>query len=216
MYGNTEPTKILTPIGQTTLKAYSGERIKCIGSITLACRSGQSKWVNAIFYIVDVPGPVILGLATCEALEMVTINCKVETVMAAIEKRSISSVKDLQKRYPGQFDRVGKFDEPAKIILKPDAEPHINRPRKCNITLKPKTEEELTKMVDMGIIRKVKEHTDWCFSIVYSTKKDGSLRICMDPKRLERCPHKTPTLEEINPAFVGARWFSKLDAKSRY
>ena len=95
MYGNTEPTKMLTPIGQTTLTAYSGERIKCIGSITLACRSGQSKWVNAIFYVVDVRGPVILGLATCEALKMVTISCKVETVMAATEKRSISSVKDM-------------------------------------------------------------------------------------------------------------------------
>ena len=133
MYGNTEPTKILTPIGQTTLTAYSGEIIKCIGSFTLACRSGQSKWVNAVFCVVDVPGPVILGLATCEALKMVTINCKVETVMAATEKRSISSVKDLQKLYPGQFDTVGKFDEPAKIILKPDAEPHIDRPMKCNI-----------------------------------------------------------------------------------
>ena len=220
MYGNTEPTKIITPIGQTTLTAYSGEIIKCIGSITLACRSGQSKWVNAIFYVLDAPCPVILGLATCEALKMVTINYKVETVMAATEKRSISSVKYLHKLYPGQFYTVGKFDEPAKIIIKPDAEPHIDRPRKCNINLKPKIEEELTKMVDMGIIRKVKEHTDWCSSIVYSTKKDGSLRICLDPKRLneaiKRCPHKTPTLEEINPAFVGARWFSKLDAKSGY
>ena len=30
------------------------------------------------------------------------------------------------------------------------------------------------------------------------------------------CPHKTPTLEEINPAFVGAKFFSKLDAKAGY
>ena len=75
-------------------------------------------------------------------------------------------------------------------------------------------------MEDTGIIWKVREHTDWCSSIVYSTKRDGSLRICLDPKRLnesiKRCPHKMPTLEEINPAFVGAKHFSKLDAKAGY
>ena len=75
-------------------------------------------------------------------------------------------------------------------------------------------------MEDTGIIRKVREHTDWCSSIVYSTKRDGSLRTCLDPKRLnesiKRCPHKMPTLEEINPAFVGAKHFSKLDAKAGY
>ena len=79
---------------------------------------------------------------------------------------------------------------------------------------------ELKQMEDTGIIRKVREHTEWCSSIVYSTKRDGSLRICLDPKRLnesiKRCPHKMPTLEEINPAFVGAKHFSKLDAKAGY
>ena len=72
----------------------------------------------------------------------------------------------------------------------------------------------------MSIIRKVKEHTNWCSSIVCSTKRDGSLRICLDPKKLnesiKRCPHKTPTLEEINPALIGAKYFSKLDAKAGY
>ncbi len=61
--------------------------------------------------------------------------------------------------YPGQFDTVGKFAEPVKIRLKEDAEPHVDRPRKCNINLKPKIEAELKQMDDTGIIRKVREHT---------------------------------------------------------
>ena len=218
MYGDIEPKKILTPIGQTTLTAYSGEEIKCLGSITLGCKSGSLSWVNAVFYIVDVPGPVILGLPTCEALKLVTINCQLESVVTTPVK--VISVQDLMNMYPGQFDTVGKFAEPAKIRLKEDAEPHVDRPRKCNINLKPEIEAELKQMEDTGIIRKVREHTDWCSSIVYSTKRDGSLRICLDPKRLnesiKRCPHKMPTLEEINPAFVGAKHFNKLDAKAGY
>ena len=113
---------------------------------------------------------------------------------------------------------LGKFAEPATIRVKEDAEPHVDRPRKCNINLKPKIEAELKQMEDTGVIRKVREHTACCSSIVYSTKCDGRLWICLDPKMLNksimRCPHKMLTVEEINPAFVGAKHFSKLDAKA--
>ena len=138
------------------------------------------------------------------------------------------SVRDVCRTYEtaNQRETLMSHDIPdrpwtkANIRLKEDAEPHVDRPRKCNINLKPKIEAELKQMEDTGIIRKVREHTDWCSSIVYSTKSDGSLRICIDPRRLnesiKRCPHKMPTLEEINPAFVGAKHFSKLDAKAGY
>ena len=195
MYSDIEPKKILTPIGRTTLTAYSGEEIKCVGSITLGCKSGSSSWLNAVFYIVYVPGPIILGLPTCESLNIVTINCQLESMVTTPVK--VTSVQDVMDMYPCQFDTVGKFTEPAKIRLKEDAEPHVDRHRKCNINLKLKIEAELKQMEDTGIIRKVREHTDWCSSIVYSTKSDGSLRICVDSKRLnesiKRCPHKMPT-----------------------
>ena len=93
MYGDIEPKKILTPIVQTTLTAYPGEEIKCLGSITLGCKSGSSSWVNAVFYIMDVPGPVILGLPTCEALNLVTINCQLESMVTTPVK--VTSVQDL-------------------------------------------------------------------------------------------------------------------------
>ena len=70
------------------------------------------------------------------------------------------------------------------------------------------------------MIQKVEEHTDWCSSLAYSTKKDGSLCVCLDPQKLnaslKRCPHKIPTVEELNPMFANAKMFSKLDAKAGY
>ena len=97
-YCDIEPKKIITPIGQTTLTAYSGEEIKCLGSITLGCKSGSSSWVNAVFYIVDVPGPVILGLQTCEALNLVTINSLLDSVVTTPVK--VTSVQELMNMYP--------------------------------------------------------------------------------------------------------------------
>ena len=75
-------------------------------------------------------------------------------------------------------------------------------------------------MEGQKVIRKVEEHTDWVSSLAYTTKRDGSLRICLDPqklnKALRRCPHQIPTLEELNPMFTNAKVFTKLDAKAGY
>ena len=57
-------------------------------------------------------------------------------------------------------------------------------------------------------------------SLAFSRKANGQLRICLDPKDLNRASkrtyHKTPTLEEITHKFSGARVFSKLDARHGY
>ena len=63
-------------------------------------------------------------------------------------------------------------------------------------------------------------HRQVLSSFAYSVKKDGSLRICINPQKLDQalkqCPHKVPTLEELNPQFAGSTVFSKLDAKEGY
>ena len=43
---------------------------------------------------------------------------------------------------------------------------------------------ELSRMIDIDIIEKVDQLTDWVNSVVYVTKPSGELRICLDPKDL--------------------------------
>ena len=128
----------------------------------------------------------------------------------------IMSIDQLKAAYPNSFDMIGKFKDPAYLHLKDNAIPFCDPPRKVSIHLKPKIKLELDKMEAEGVIQRVTDHSDWCSSLVYVTKTDSSLRICLDPKKLNeslrRCPHKIPTLEELNPTFAGARVFSKLDA----
>ena len=116
--------------------------------------------------------------------------------------------------HAGGLQRGGQAPPEARLW------PFIDPPRKCSIHLKEKLKCELKKMEKQGVIRKVSEHTDWCSSLAYSVKKDGSFRICIDPQKLNQalkwCPHKVPTLEELNPQFAGSTVFSKLDAKAGY
>ena len=82
MYGEADPKKVLEPIGRTRLTSYSGDNIKCIDKLSVWCKYGTTKWKRAMFYVVDVPGPIVLGLPMCEALDLVTINCHIEALVA--------------------------------------------------------------------------------------------------------------------------------------
>ena len=172
----------------TKLTAYNGEQIKCIGKFTIYVHH-NSKIQSVLFYVVDLTGPAVIGLPTCERLNIVTIN-------------------------------VDHISPSVPTISKDDAVPFIDAPRKCPLHIKDELKAEIDKMEGQQVIRKVDEHTDWVSSLAYTTKRDGSLRICLDPqklnKALRRCPHKIPTLEELNPMFTNAKVFTKLDAKAGY
>ena len=216
------------------LSAYNGTTIKCYGEVWVpSYYDGRQCMMH--FYVVDTPGPAIMGLPTGEFLKIIQLNCSVERspaepkaggqdqdVRNRSEKQPIHDVSDLKRLYPNQFDRLGDLGEDfeAKLILKADAEPYIDPPRKYPIHKTEQIKAELDKMEELGVIRRVTQHTEWCSSLAFATKSDGTLRVCLDPaklnKALSRCPHKMPNLEELNHRLSGATVFSKVDAKTGY
>ena len=75
-------------------------------------------------------------------------------------------------------------------------------------------------MEDMDVICKETEHTEWVSPIVIVPKKDGNIRVCLDPMQLNKaikCEHyKLPTRDEIHAKFTDGRYFSKLDARKGF
>ena len=75
-------------------------------------------------------------------------------------------------------------------------------------------------MIEIDVIEKVEQPTDWVNSVMYVTKPSGELHICLDPKDLNTCVrrphHYTWVLDDILPRLQGASVFSILDARSGY
>ena len=73
-------------------------------------------------------------------------------------------------------------------------------------------------MLGEGIIWKIEEPTEWVNSPVIVEKPNGDLRLCIDPKDLnkaiQREHYRLPTKTDITSAMRGACYFSKLDASS--
>ena len=72
------------------------------------------------------------------------------------------------------------------IELDSKVKPVIHPPWKIALSLQPKLERELDDMVKQGIIVPVDEPTDWVNSLDIREKPIGSLRICLDPRDLNK------------------------------
>ena len=62
--------------------------------------------------------------------------------------------------------------------------------------------------------------TDWVSNVVIATKPSGDLRICVDPKELNKAlkreRYPIPVKENVLPELSKARLFTKVDARNRY
>ena len=71
-----------------------------------------------------------------------------------------------------------------------------------------------------GIITEVHEHTEWINSIVPVMKEDGSLRLSLDLKDLnkviERNQRYARTLDDILSEFAQSKYFTIKDATSGF
>ena len=61
------------------------------------------------------------------------------------------------------------------------------------------------------------ESMPWISSLTYCCKANGTFKVCLDPKDLNKAifgkQHKDSTLEEITHKLAGSTTYSKLDAK---
>lgn len=133
---------------------------------------------------------------------------------------SINSVEDLRALYPNSFDCIGDMAGEYNIKIDPKVPPVQHGRRKVPIEYCEEIERELKDMERQGIITKQVDPTPWVSSLTYPKKANGKLRICLDPKDLNRAiireNHKAPTLEEVTHLLTGATVFSKVDGNKAF
>ena len=133
---------------------------------------------------------------------------------------SIDSTRDLQALFPNSFDCIGDMQGKYDIKTDPTVPPVQHGRQKVPIEYKEEIKKELAEMVQQGIITKQTEPTPWVSSLIFPKKANGKLRICLDPKDLNKAiiceNHKAPTLEEIAHVLTGATRFSKVDGNKAF
>ncbi len=203
-----EPLKPTT----TRLVTFSKDIIKPIGKISLACKLVNGSEIHKIqFEVVKEELSAILGKDDC---------VKLGVIKRHIHK--IGQTNSILDEYPDVFEGVGLMPGKYSIVVDPDVKPVVHAPRRVPYALKDELKVELESMEKKGIIRKVhnNEPTDWVNSMVVVRKPAGGVRVCLDPKDLNKAIKREfypmPTHEQITAKLAGAKYFTVLDAEKAF
>lgn len=208
------PLNRLTPVS-SLLSSYSGHKIDVIGQLYLDC-SYKNKLKRLLFYVLNSDNPTsIIGLSATRDLGI--INEKPNESIYSIDS---SSIHKILCDYQSVFAGIGKVNKQFKITLNENAIPSACPPRKIPYALKSKVKQKLNQMIAEKLIVPVTEPTDWVHPIVVVPKSNGDIRICMDPRNLNKYVKRElfeiPTCDTLFAQLSGAKFFTKLDASSAF
>ena len=79
---------------------------------------------------------------------------------------------------------------------------------------------ELDRLEEMGVITQMSKPMEWISALVVERKKNGKLRLCLDPrplnKALRRSTYPIRVIDDLLPRLSRAKFFSVCDAKNGY
>ena len=192
-----------------TLSAYGGSMIKPVGTSTLMCKGKVSSLVT--FYVVAIVIQPILGLTDCIRLGLIQ---RVHTLQVRDMSKSTIRVK-----FADVFRKLGNLGK-YHITHKDQVTPVIHPARRVLYSLLNKLKKCFEADLQCDVLKKVDKPNDLVHNLVIVEKKNGSLRLCLDPrdfnKALKREHYKIPTFQEISSHLAGKKVFSTLDRKDSY
>ena len=113
---------------------------------------------------------------------------------------------------------LGRTDRVKHSIKLDDYTPFKERYRCIPPHQYEEVKQHLKEMLEIGAISKSK--SPWAPAVVLVRKKDGSLRFCIDFRKLNaktvKDAYSLPRIEETLDCLNGAQWFTSLDLKSGY
>ena len=205
--------------------AYGGAKIPVLGEVILSVSRRQREYKLRCKLVENSNMRPLLGRRACVGMEIIKFldNDVIqppnpETKVYSVRSQTSPSVDDLIRQYPSVFaDGPGKMSGEIHIHVDPNCRPIQHASRRVPVPLRAKLKETLDIMERGDIISPVTEPTKWVNSIVIVPKKDGSLRLCLDPKELNSCVQREhyplPTIEDVASRLHGAKLFSIMDVK---
>ncbi len=201
-----------------SLRGPANQQLSCLGYIKANLSWGQ-KTASQIIYVCKNIVTCLLGKPAIKALDMLRFSAGSELSCCSLESQE---GQDILNEFPEIFQGLGNIKgAPIHIKIQDNATPyHLSTPRHVALPLLDPLQKELSRMEEMGVIRKVEEPTDWCHPIVLVKKDNGSIRLCLDLTRLnsavKREFYQLESVDETLAKLGECKIMTKLDANSGY
>ena len=127
----------------------------------------------------------------------------------------LNSMPEVFSQHDIDFGHTNKVKHHIKLT---DNTPFKHRPRPIHPHDVDAVKKHLQELLDSGVIRE--SESPFASPIVVVRKKNGSVRLCIDFRKLNsqtiKDAYALPNLEEVFSLLTGSKWFSVLDLKSGY
>ncbi|KAI3717316.1 hypothetical protein L1987_68865 [Smallanthus sonchifolius] len=160
-----------------------------------------------------------------KATKFMARGCKAFMACVAVVNEKVKDIRDVP--VVNQFEDVFPDELPGVpperevefgIDLIPGAKPVAKAPYRLAPPEMKELMEQLQELLDKGFIRP--SVSPWGAPVLFVKKKDGSMRMCMDYRELNKLTVKNryplPRIDDLFDQLQGASWFSKIDLKSGY
>ena len=147
-------------------------------------------------------------------------NSKISSSFAGVDKSISSVLENFQDVFPEDLPKglppKRAFDH--KIVLEEGSTP-VNKPiYRLSLTEQDEVRKQVTELLDKGFIKP--SSSPFGAPVLFVKKKDGSLRMCVDYRGLNKITIKDgypiPRIDDLIDRLKGAKVFSKLDLRSGY
>ncbi|KAG7543335.1 Integrase catalytic core [Arabidopsis thaliana x Arabidopsis arenosa] len=151
----------------------------------------------------------------CEAY-LATISCTEGGTNTELE--DIPVVKDFADVFQALSGLPPDRSDPFTIELEPGTTPLSKAPYRMAPAEMAELKKQLEDLLEKGFIRP--SSSPWGAPVLFVKKKDGSFRLCIDYRGINRVTVKNkyplPRIDELLDQLKGAKWFSKVDLASGY
>ena len=215
----------------SVISAYGGSQLPVIGQVTLRVWRDSFKCLLDCKLVDCEDIRPILGRKACIGMNIVKYTDNDAINKPTTGNASVYSVDDnpnggmskerLLNQFPDVFaEEVGQLDGEYHIKIDPAVSPVQHPPHRVPVAVREKLKSELERMTAQNVIAPVTTPTPWVSSLVVVPKKDGKLRLCLDPKDLnqaiQREHYPLPTIEDVATRLHGAKVFTKLDVRNGF
>ena len=164
-------------------------------------------------------------ISATTARKMVRKGCEayltyvIDTVKARPSVSNIPTVSDFPNMFPKEFPGLPpqrKIEFAIDVV--PGATPTSITPYRMDPTELKELKLQLQELLEKGFIRPCV--SPWGALVLFVKKKDGTLRLCIDYRQLNKLTIKNkyslPKIDDLFDQLKGANIFSKIDLRSGY
>ena len=211
---------------KSVLVMYNKSKLKPLGKCKLKLWNPRNQKLYQLeFQVVDSGGTTVplLGKRASEGMQLIKVHYEnilaidsMVTVLPVMQStRGQWTMDQIKAEYADVFSGDGCLEGEYQLEIDSSVKPVQLPKRRVPVAMMKPLKAELQDLQRRGIITPVECSTDWINGMVVVQKQNGKLRICIDPrplnKALKRSHFPLQTIEDILPDLSKAKVFTVCD-----